>query len=124
MDPLNILVPLTIAIVASVIAAIIAPYCISTIQQLFSVIVPKPSRGNLEQIEDKLSKLQPSASIVLVGSIYLDILVKGVPTKKLDKVEFRLNDSIPFLLGGSGIFVGQYLFKEYKKKSVLRKRKK
>jgi hypothetical protein len=87
-----------------------------------SVSTPRvPLDTLLERLQDKLGRLHagPGRPFALVGSVYLDVLIRPIVTTVLGKDEWINIDPIGFALGGSGLWVGKYLHQFYGQQSHL-----
>lgn len=77
----------------------------------------------LSKLRKRLDRLHELANskieipFALVGSVYLDIRLDPIDAKKLGRDEWSNINSPKYDLGGSSIWVGRYLWKEYGKKS-------
>lgn len=83
-------------------------------------LTPDPRLKHLESKLTELHKLAESdCPFTLVGSSYLDIILRPIHTTKLERDEWSNIDPIRFDLGGSSVWVGRYLWKFHKKRSHL-----
>jgi hypothetical protein len=80
--------------------------------------VVRSRRARLEAKLDRLYGLQ-GCPFVLVGSVYLDVILHPIGTTKLRPAEWSNIGSIRCTLGGSGLWVGRYLWELYGQKSSL-----
>ena len=56
---------------------------------------------------------------VIVGGIYLDLALTPIDVNRLDDQEFNDLDTVRMECGGSGCYVGRYLYEHYRQRSVL-----
>jgi len=82
-------------------------------------LIKEKNGKTLNNIQIKLSNINSSQKLIIVGGVYLDITADPVQTQVLEKAELTGINSVTFSLGGSALFVGQYLYAKYKQKSYL-----
>jgi len=80
-----------------------------------------PSVSPQQRLKDKLDILHglSNCPFALVGSVYLDVILRPINTTKLGKDEWSSVGPIECALGGSSLWVSRYLWRLYKKKSYL-----
>jgi hypothetical protein len=75
----------------------------------------------IKRLEAKIHNLyyQQKCPFVLVGSVYLDIILRPIITTILDKREWDNLDPIRIDLGGSIVCVGRFLFLDHRQRSHI-----
>jgi len=83
--------------------------------------IDAPQDPNIARLMAKINTLYHSEEcpFVLVGSVYLDIILRPIITTLLEKKEWDNLDHIRFDLGGSIMCVGRFLFLDHKQRSHL-----